>query len=153
MEGREALDRGPGTRLKTLPLLPSGPGGFTTRRRPIPGPAPAGGGPDRVPRIISDSRRRNVAARPSARNALPGLPPRWPEGGSQDHPEPRLEPALQLRQPRGVAGPLLHRREALPHLGRRVVELDGALQGRVRVGPAPLGARDEAERVLGIERV
>ena len=37
-----ALDRGPGTRLKTLPLLPSGPGGFTTRRRPIPGPAPAG---------------------------------------------------------------------------------------------------------------
>src|SRR3954470_11004122 len=120
---------------------------------PDPRSSARGGGADRVPRITSDSRRRNLAARPPARNALPGLPPRWPEGGSQDHPEPRLEPALQLRQPRGVAGPLLHRREALPHLGRRVVELDGALQGRVRVGPAPLGARDEAERVLGIERV
>src|SRR5204862_3988309 len=47
----QALDRRPGTRLKTLPLLPSGPGGFTTRRRPIPGPAPRGRGLDRLPRI------------------------------------------------------------------------------------------------------
>src|SRR4051794_31229334 len=60
---------------------------------PDPRSSARGRGADRVPRIISDSRRRKLAARPRARNALPGLPPRWPEGGSQDRPEPRLEPA------------------------------------------------------------
>src|SRR5438270_3919865 len=64
-----ALDRRPGTRLKTLPLLPSGPGGFTTRRRPIPGPAPA-----EADRIVYHEHprfgRRTVAVGLAPRNAF-----------------------------------------------------------------------------------
>ena len=55
----EALDRRPGTRLKPLPLLPSGPGGFTTRRRPVPGPAPRlGNGPSTTNRMIRGEGKR-----------------------------------------------------------------------------------------------
>src|SRR5207302_4682230 len=77
----ETLNRRPGTRLKPLPLLPSGPGGFTTRRRPAPGSAPrrkrdgyhephTPGEAEREQELTARSTARNAPAAANRRNQL-----------------------------------------------------------------------------------